>query len=91
MMRGLRPRRSKGTWYVSYEPKERPTGKYRPLRTADTFRTEQEAKAFARTKLADGLNINAGTLNPHSPKRTISSAQLLDWLDEPDDESSKQK
>jgi hypothetical protein len=51
---------------------------------ADTFRTEQEAKAFARAKLAESLNINAGTINPHLPKRTISSAQLLDWLDEPD-------
>ena len=84
MKLGPRPKRSKGTWYVSFEPKERPSGKYRPPRTADTFRTEQEAKAFARAKLADSLNINAGTINPHLPKRTISSAQLLDWLDEPD-------
>jgi hypothetical protein len=31
------------------------------------------------------LNINAGTLNPHQPKRTIALAQILDWLNEPDD------
>jgi hypothetical protein len=78
------PKRSKGTWYVSFEPKERLRGSPRPLRAADTFRTEQEAKAFARAKLADSLNINAGTINTHLPKRTISSAQLLDWLDEPE-------
>jgi hypothetical protein len=83
MMRGLRPRRSKGTWYVSFEPKERLPGKYRPVRTTDIFRTEREAKAFARARLTDGSNINAGTLNPHLPKRTISSKQVRDWLDEP--------
>jgi hypothetical protein len=84
MMRGARPKKSKGTWYVSFESKERPSGKYHPPRKADTFRTEREAKAFAKARLADSLNINAGTINPHLPKRTISSAQLLDWLDEPD-------
>ena len=82
MTQGLRPTRSKSTWYVSYEPKERPPpGKYRPLRKADTFRTEQEAKAFAKARLADSRNINAGTLNPHLPKRTINSIQLRDWLE----------
>jgi hydroxyethylthiazole kinase-like sugar kinase family protein len=50
----------------------------------ETFRSEQDAKAFARAKLADGLNINVGTLNPHLPKRVISSKQVLDWLNEPD-------
>jgi hypothetical protein len=91
MMRGLRPRRSKGTWYVSYERKERSyerkerqLGRNHPLRAADTFRNEQDAKAFAKARLADSLNINAGTLNPHLPKRTISSKQLRDWLNEAD-------
>jgi hypothetical protein len=74
--------RSKGTWYVSCESRER-VGKRTQSRVTETFRTEREAKAFARAKLADGLNINAGTLNPHQPKRTISSIQLRDWLDEP--------
>jgi len=45
---------------------------------------EQEAKAFARATLAEGLNVNAGTLNPHLPKRMINSIQLLDWLKEPE-------
>ena len=84
MMRGARPKKSKGTWYVSFESKERPSDKYRPPRTADTFQTEQEAKAFAGARLADSSNINAGTINPPLPKRTISSGQLLYWLDEPD-------
>jgi hypothetical protein len=84
MMRGPRPKKSKAKWYVSYEPKERPPpGKYQPLRKAETFRNEQDAKAFAKAKLGDSRNINAGTLNPYLPKRIIASADLLDWLNEP--------
>ena len=74
--------RSKGTWYVSFEPKERLPGQRAFIRQTETFRDEQDAKAFAKAKLTDGSNINAGTLNPHSPKRTISSKQLRDWLNE---------
>jgi hypothetical protein len=84
MMRGLRPKKSKAKWYVSFERKDRQPGRNHPLREAETFRTEQDAKAFARARLADGRNINAGTLNPQLPKRTISSKQLRDWLNEPD-------
>ena len=76
--------RSKGTWYVSFEPKERLPGQRALIRKTETFRNEQDAKAFVKARLADGSNINAGTLNPHFPKRTITSRQLLDWLDEPD-------
>jgi len=84
MTRGLRPKKSEAKWYVSYERKERQLGRNHPLRAAGTFRNEQDAKAFAKARLADSLNINAGTLNPHLPKRTISSKQLRDWLNEPD-------
>ena len=84
MMREPRPKKSKAKWYVSFERKDRQPGRNHPLREANTFRNEQDAKAFARARLADGLNINAGTINPHLPKRTISSKQLRDWLNEPD-------
>jgi hypothetical protein len=85
MKRGPRPKRSKGTWYVSFESKERLLGQRAHPRATEPFRNEQEAKAFAKTKLAAGLNVSAGTLNPHLPKRTIASAQMLSWLNEPDD------
>lgn len=49
----------------------------------------QDAKAFAKAKLADGWNVSAGTLNPHRPKRTIALAPMLDWLDEPDEDGSQ--
>ena len=83
MTPGSRPKPPKGKWYVSCESNER-VGKRAHARATETFRNEQDAKAFARAKLADGSNVNAGTLNPHLPKRTITSMQMLDWLNEPD-------
>jgi hypothetical protein len=83
MTRGLRPKKSKAKWYVSFQPKGLTKGTRTHTRLAETFQTEQEAKSFARAKLADGLNVSAGTLNPHQPKRMVSSIQLVDWLDEP--------
>jgi hypothetical protein len=81
MKPGPRPKRSKDSWYVSFEPKER-VGKRSQARATETFRNEHDAKAFARVKVADGSNVNAGTLNPHVPKRTITSRQVINWLEE---------
>jgi hypothetical protein len=47
-----------------------------------TFATEAEAKTFARSKFHEGLIVYAGTINPYSPKRLISSRNLTHWLDE---------
>jgi hypothetical protein len=81
-----RLKKSKGTWYVSFEPNARlPGQRGAPIRKTETFRDEQEAKAFAKAKQADGLNINAGTLNPYQPKRIVTSVQISGWLNEPDD------
>jgi hypothetical protein len=74
--------KSQGTWYVSFE---RPRGKQNSARATETFPNEREAKQFARAKLVDTLNVSAGTLNPHLPKRTIAPTQLLGWLEEPGD------
>jgi hypothetical protein len=52
------------------------------------FRVSKEAKKFARAKLAKTLRVNAGTINPHTPKRTISSRQMLEWLEERDEDDS---
>jgi hypothetical protein len=32
----------------------------------------------------DTLNVTAGALNPHQPKRTVSAARLVEWLQEAD-------
>jgi hypothetical protein len=71
--------KSQGTWYVSFEL---PPGKRKRARATETFRSELEAKKFARAKLVDTLNVSAGTLNPHLPKRTIAAAQILERLEE---------
>ena len=80
---GLMANKSQGTWYVSFEL---PPGKRRHPRATETFPNEREAKKFARAKLAETQNVSAGTLNPHLPKRTIASAQMLEWLEEPDED-----
>jgi hypothetical protein len=79
MTRGRHPKRFKVTWCVSFEPKERLLGQ-RALRKTETFRNEQDAKAFAKATLSDGSNINAGTLNPYQPKQVITSVEIYDWL-----------
>jgi hypothetical protein len=61
-------------WYVSFVPVGR-----KQKRTAKTFETENEAKAFALNILATGLAVSAGTVNPHLPKRTISPADAKMW------------
>jgi hypothetical protein len=72
-------KKSQGSWYVSFElPRE----KRRRARATETFRSELEAKEFARAKLAETLNVTAGTLNPYLPKRTIAATQMLEWLEE---------
>ena len=74
--------KSEGTWYVSFE---RPRGRRAHARATETFPNEREAKKFARAKLVETLNVSAGTLNPHQPKRTIAPTQMFEWLHEPDE------
>jgi hypothetical protein len=74
---------SRGTWYVSFEL---PRGDRKRARATETFPNEREAKKFARAKLAETQHVTAGTLNPHLPKRAIASAQMLEWLAEPDED-----
>jgi hypothetical protein len=73
--------KSKGTWYVSFEPRK-PRAH---ARVTETFPNEREAKKFARARLVDTPNVSAGTLNPHLPKKTIAPAQMLEWLEEPNE------
>jgi hypothetical protein len=85
MKPGPKPKSPKSKWYVSFESKVRPPGQKRSqMRATEVFQTEQEAKAFARVKVAEDLIVNAGTLNPHVPKRTIASMQIVGWLNEPE-------
>jgi hypothetical protein len=71
------------TWYVSFEvPKALKRLGRRIPRATETSQSESEAKEFARVKYAAGLKINAGTINPHVPKRAIAWTDVHRWLDD---------
>jgi len=70
------------TWYVSFIAGDNLSDD-RAHRGTKTFAGEHEAKKFARAKYEAGdKTLVAGTLNPVTPKRVVSSAALPDWLDE---------
>ena len=71
------------TWYVTFEVHKRGTLlRRRSPRATRTFETEAEAKDFARAKFNEGLIVHAGTIIPHSPRRTIPSSDIPGWLDD---------
>jgi hypothetical protein len=71
------------TWYVSFEvPKALKRLGRRIPRATETFQSESEGKELARVKYATGLKINAGTINPHEPKRVIAWTDVHRWLDD---------
>jgi hypothetical protein len=72
------------TWYVSFEIRKRGLlrKKERSPRQTRAFDCEEEAKAFARAKVAEGLVVFAGTINPHLPKQLVQPQQIADWLGE---------
>ena len=71
------------TWYVTFELQKRGTlaGRRRSPRATWKFATEVDAKSFALAKLDEGLVVFAGTINPHFPKRLVTSAEIAAWID----------
>ena len=72
------------TWYVSYRSNIMPPSdpeKRRVARATRKFRAEADAKLFAEEIVAKGWSAIAGTLNPYTPKKMVSSQQILDWID----------
>lgn len=68
-------------WYVTFEVRKRGLlPKQRSPRDTRTFATEDEAKAFARSKFEEGLTVYAGTINPHTPRRLVPSSEIHAWL-----------
>jgi hypothetical protein len=74
------PRKPTATWFVTYEPHGRHPGEEQK-RKSEKFANE-DAKVFARDRVAEDPGVTAGTINPHLPKRFIGCAQIVDWLDE---------
>jgi len=70
-------------WYVSYRSNIKPKrddAERRFVRATRTFKDESEAKQFAQEVIEKGWSAIAGTLNPHTPKKTVASTQILDWI-----------
>ena len=69
-------------WYVSYRSNILPKRdeEHRCVRGTRKFKTEAEAKRFARDIIAKGWSAIAGTLNPHKPKKTVASTRILNWI-----------
>ena len=69
-------------WYVSYRSNITPNHDHeeRVARGTRRFKTEAEARQFAEEIIGCGWSAIAGTINPHTPKRTIPSTEILDWI-----------
>jgi hypothetical protein len=69
-------------WYVSYRSNSIPRKKGDPrlVRGTRKFRTEADAKEFAQEVIGKGWTAIAGTINPHKPKKTVASKQILKWI-----------
>lgn len=70
-------------WYVSYRSNitpRRDNEERRFVRATRKFKAEAEAKQFAQEIIEKGWSAIAGTLNPHTPKKTVASTQILDWI-----------
>jgi len=70
-------------WYVScVSPSEWHAESERTSRSRKTkaFQNEREAKRFAKSMLSEGLEVTAGTLNPHLPKRVITASEIDQWV-----------
>ncbi len=70
-------------WYVSYRSNimpKREDGERKCARATCTFKDEAEARQFAKQVIEKGWSAIAGTLNPYTPKRTVASTQILDWI-----------
>jgi hypothetical protein len=70
-------------WYVSYRSNitpRREDGERSVVRATRKFKTEADARQFAQEIIKKGWSAIAGTLNPHTPKKTVSSRKILDWI-----------
>ena len=70
-------------WYVSFFTHGDPTlrgANRKYARATRSFKTEADAKSFAREIIENGWTASAGTLNPHLPKKIVLPDRVLDWI-----------
>ena len=69
------------TWYVATQvPNPEKNGHY--SRRSHSFTSEAAAKQYAAARIAEGTEVNAGTLNPVLPKRIVGPSEIRKWLSE---------
>jgi hypothetical protein len=61
-------------------PNPEKTGHY--SRRSHSFTSEAAAKQFAAAKITEGIEVNAGTLNPVLPKRIVGPSEIRKWISE---------
>ena len=76
------------TWYVTFEVRNRGMLPRRSPRATRRFKTEKEARDFARAKFNEGLTVYAGTINPYLPKRLIPSRTIASWLEQAEEQET---
>jgi hypothetical protein len=80
-------KKSPNTWYVVIcTPHKIRDG--HDTRRSRTFASEADAKRFAATRIEQGVELSAGTLNPVVPKRVIGPSQIEAWLSEEANDSA---
>ena len=72
------------TWYVAFgrdKTVKTDDGADSPVRSTRTFKSEVDAKLFAKQIVAKGWSASAGTLNPYQPKQVVGASQIERWAD----------
>ena len=72
------------TWYVAFgrdKTVKTDDGADSPVRSTRTFKSEVDAKLFAKQIVAKGWSASAGTLNPHQPKQVVGASHIERWAD----------
>jgi hypothetical protein len=59
---------------------KRDNAERRRVRATRKFKAEVDARQFAQEIIENGWSAIAGTLNPHTPKKTVASTRILDWI-----------
>jgi hypothetical protein len=59
---------------------KRDNAERRCVRATRKFKAEVDARHFAQEIIENGWSAIAGTLNPHTPKKTVASTRILDWI-----------
>ena len=69
-------------WYVAFGPDKAVKTDDKAMstvRSTRTFKSEVDAKLFAKQIVAKGWTASAGTLNPHQPKQIVGHSQIEIW------------